>query len=268
MTDVSAAGVPAQPTAPAVPITPVPAAPVIAGSTPSAEGASVVVGTPSEGAAPALEGQAAPAEPAVIAGDVQPPADGVIAGDAPVEEPKPAEAEPPAEPAVEAAPTTPPEPIKYEPWALPEGVSLAEEQTGALNNILGKYNLSQDAGQEIVAYGAGLIKQAQEAMSQAQHDVFAESRAAQRKEFEKQAGNRRETVLADAKAGLALAMPNAKARAALLDVLTATGAGDNTHLIHAFATIGKQSRERSAPGPTLSTPKPSTAPERRYGKGK
>lgn len=287
MTDV-VGGAPAQTTPiTAVPVTPAAPAqatptPTPAVATPSAEGAPLG-STPSgaEGHMAGGDPQPASAQPAaspdaVIGGqaDPTPPAveaAPVIAGD---EAPAPAEGEvvTPEVKAGEEAPaslqTTPTEPLKYEPWTLPENVSLAEDQTSALNNIFTKGNISPELGQEIVTYGAGLIQKAQEALVQQQHDVFAKSRAAQRQEFEKQAGNKRETIVNDAKAGLAAAVPNAKARAALLDVLGATGAGDNTHIIHAFANIGRQARERSAPGPSLSTPKPKSAAERRYGPSK
>lgn len=279
MTDITAGGTPAPQATPttAVPVTPAPAQ---AAPTPTPAPAPAGAEGHTEGGTP--QPAASQPTPVVIEGQASPlaegtPADGVIAGgetptgdDAPkVDAPVVAETKAGEEaPAAEPAQPTPAEPIKYEPWTLPENVSLAEDQTSALNNIFAKGNIPPELGQEIVTYGAGLIQKAQEALAQQQHDVFAASRASQRKEFEKQAGNRRETILNDAKSGLAVAVPNAKARAALLEVLGATGAGDNTHVIHAFATIGKQARERSAPGPTLSTPKPKSAAERRYGPSK
>lgn len=209
-------------------------------------------------------------------------AEGVAAGAeaAPAAEAEAAPAEaPPAEPAAEAAPEGEKPPAEgenrdnapqfpvYEAFKLGEGLELAPEQSSALNNLLGKHNLSQEAAQEIVDFGSSILKGAQERLQQQQHDVFADTRRGWVKDFEKMAGNRRNTMLNDAKQAIADALPDQKQRTELWQVLAFTGAGDHPAVIRLLSNIGKRARERGAPASTTpANTKASDPADRRYGR--
>lgn len=196
--------------------------------------APAVVETAPEAAAPAAEAEAASEETAA-----EPAAEAAAAEDA-----APEAAEASAEPAK-------PEPPKYEDWKVPEGMSLDTERSSALSNIFGKYGLSQEAGQEIVDFGASYLRAQQERMEENQREVFAEMRRGWVQDFEKDSGNRRNTMLNDAKTAIREALPDEKQRAALWEALAITGAGDHPAVIRAWANIGKRLRERAAPSPGL-----------------
>lgn len=239
-----------------------------------------------DGGAPADAGAVAavPAEAAIVAAEapaeaaVEAPAPSAVEGAdeaAPAAEPEApaAEAEPvaPAEgeaPPAEAAPAEPVEPVApvYETFTLPDGFQAAPEQIEAFTGVLGKYGLTQEAGQELMDLHATSLKAMGEQLQQHQMDVFAETRRGWVQDFDKSAGNRRDTILNDAKWAITELVPDEKARTALWSVLAFTGAGDNKAVIGAFASAAKRLRERAAPPPPVPPRgKPQSAPDRRYG---
>ncbi len=168
----------------------------------------------------------------------------------------------------EAAPVEPPKPEapRYE-FKMPEGVVADAPVMSAYTNILGKYNMPPEAGQELLDFHANQMTVYAERVAQSQQDQFSETRRGWVKEFEKMAGNRRDTMLNDAKWAVMQFGGDKKQVAELWNVLNFTGAGDHPAVIRAFANIAKASRERSAPqhgNPAVSAPTdPAT---RRYGK--
>lgn len=181
------------------------------------------------------------------------------------EVPAPVEGEKPAEPAAEAAPA--PEPPKYaELLKVPEGLTMAPDQMTGYAALLTKFNLTPEAGQEMMDFGGAFLKQAQENLVQNQHDVFAETRRGFVAEAQKTFGNKFDTTVNDAKFAITSLVPDKKARAELWSVLSFTGAGDNRHVIGAFAAAGKILRERAAPGPSnpVNGTKSGNPAERRY----
>ena len=200
--------------------------------------------------------------------------------EAPAEPTEAAEPAKPAEPvapasaaaAEPAAPETAAEPVApvYQDFAFPEGITAQPEQITALTGILGKYNLTQEAGQELVDLHASTFQawtdQATEKMAQAQRDAFEETRAGWRKDVDKRFGNRRDTVLNDAKWALGELMPDAKKRSELHQMLAFTGAGDHPAMIELLSAATKKMRERTAPARGL-PPKnaPASPADRRYG---
>lgn len=213
-----------------------------------------------------LEGEAAPA-PAPAAEEVlavvEPEA--VIEPAAPVEPAPPVEGEKPAE--VAAEPQAPAAPV-YEEFKIPEGLQVAPEQLTAFTSTIGKYGLTQEAGQELMNLHAQTLQQATEAMAQRQQDVFAETRRGFVQDFDKSAGNKRDTILNDAKWAITELIPDAKARRELWDVFAFTGAGDHKAVINAFASAAKRLREANPPPKALpqNPAKGGTAADRRYGK--
>lgn len=247
--------VPAAPAAVEAPL--VTAAPIAAAPEPVAEVAAPVVEAVVEAPEPVVAEPAAPeAEPVEAAPEekVAEPA----AEPAPVEA-KPAEAQPEAAPLVVA-------PV-YEDFKLPEGLQAAPEQISSFHEVLGKHGLSQEAGQELMDLHASALQSAHEAMQQQQRDVFSETRQQWVKDFDKQAGNRRDTILNDAKFAIHNLVKDTKERAALHDVLAFTGAGDHPAVVNLLAKAGKKLREGVAPPPSLPNngAKSGRPEDRRYG---
>lgn len=225
---------------------------------PVAESAPVVA---AEVAAPALV--AAESAPAVEAPVEQP---APVEGAAPVVEAPAAEAKPPEEGA--AKPEVVAEPVKpaYPEFKIPEGVKAEPAVMSAYNNVLGKYAIPAEAGQELLDFHANQMRAAQQQMVQQQQDTFAETRKGFVRDFEKAAGNRRDTILGDAKWAINYLIPDKKQRAEFHSVLAFTGAGDHKAVIGALASAAKHLREREAPGPGVPSQTNSTsAADRRYG---
>lgn len=247
----------------------------MAEDTPPAVSPDVAPVAPVAPVVPAVE------SPAPAAPEPSAPADSV----APVAEPAPEvlpEAPAPESPAAEpAAPPTegekpegeaPPAqaeaaPPKYTDFKMPDGMTIAPEQNSAYANILGKYNLSQEAGQELMDFGGSIVKKTQEQMVQRQQDVFADTRRGFVSDAQKSFGNKFDTVVNDAKFAITELVPSKTARADLWNVLSFTGAGDHKAVIGAFAAAGKILREREAPGPSVpqNGAKPGSPADRRYG---
>ena len=153
---------------------------------------------------------------------------------------------------------------------MPEGIKAAPEQIEAFTGVLSKYGLTQEAGQELMDLHANALKQMADATTQGQFDTFAKMRGDWRKDFEKQAGNRRDTTLNDAKFALGEAVKDKKEREALDNVLGGiTGAGDHPLLINALARLGRRLRERSAPPQGVpQRGAPANKADQRYGRTK
>lgn len=218
-------------TAPEVPVVaPVVAAPVVAEAAAPAP-AEVVVAKAPDTPVEAPAADAAPVAPAAEAPQTDKPAE-------------PAEAAPAAEDAKPIAPI-------YTEFKMPEGLKADTAVITAYTNVLGKHNISQEAGQELIDFHANAMKQAVEQMGQQQQDIFAETRRGWIKDFDKQAGNRRDTILNDAKFAVAEVVKDKKDREAFWSVLNFTGAGDHPAVINAWAKVGKRLREREAPPPGL-----------------
>lgn len=227
-------------------VAPVEAVPVAVEAVAEAAPVEAEVEAPAEEAKPepsAVEGEAAPvAEPEVKAPDA-------------------AEAKPEGEAAPAEA-----EPLKYEAFKLPEGFTAQPEQIESFTGLIGKYGVPQEAAQELMDLHAGALQKAADAMAQHQQDVFAETRRGWVQDFEKTAGNRRDTILNDAKFAITDTIKDAKEREALWNVLAFTGAGDNPAVINAMAKMGRRLRERSAPAQGLpARAQPNNPADRRYG---
>jgi len=216
----------------------------------------------------------APVPVAAPAADATPPAPAPVAAPAPAPAP---EAAPPADalaPAPEASAEAPkpdaeppkPEAPKYE-FKFADTVKPQPEQVSAYSNILAKHNISPEAGKELVDFYGHNITAMQDAMAQQQQDVFAETRRSWQNDFYKQAGNRRDTILNDAKFAVGQILPDKKQREAFWEVLNYTGLGDHPANIMAWAKVGRVLRERAAPvDGQPNNPQNSQRPEdKRYG---
>jgi len=227
---------------------------------------------------PSVAVSAAPPEPAVAAAPVDAP---LAAPEVPatVEAPAteaapetPAEVAPEvvAEPAAEAPPAVAEaEPVApaYEAFKVPEGLTLPEERVAEYTAILGKHNLTQEAGQELIDLHASALGQMQASLAQHQQDAFADTRRTWREDFYKSAGNRSDTMANDAKWAITKLVTDAAQRKELYTVLDNTGAGDHKAVIGLLARAARVMRERDAPPPGLTPKAPERTPaQRRYDK--
>lgn len=240
--------------------------------------AAVVVSTPQTASAPSTlpptsTTEPAPASPVEATPSPEtPPADTTVAGAASSEIPvteqsasvdataKPEEAPLPVE-------ATPPAPVAYTDFTMPEGVTVEGPQLSAYKNILGKFALPQEAGQELLEFGAQSIKDAIKAEGQRQHDVFAKQQSEWTKQVDKEFGNRRDTVIQDANWVLANFGGTKEQRTKLNHDLAMTGAGNNPNFIRLLANIKKKLSEREAAPAGLPTNGARSVPayDRRYG---
>ncbi len=186
--------------------------------------------TTTEDRAPSLLSEAKPDEPAKP--ETKP-------AETKAEEPK---AETVAEP---AKPSAPP---KYESFALPDGVTIADEKMGAYTGILGEYEnkiiadpaqahaMVQEMGQKLVDFYVGEMRDNAERTARMQRDTWDRTIETWRGEFRDDpeiGGNRTDTSLA--RMGGLLEMYGQKAGSdrlsKLRDVFTTTGAGDNPEVL-------------------------------------
>lgn len=222
---------------------------------------------------PSVPGQSETPAPAPAEAPATPVAEPTPAApvEAPAAEPA-APTEPAADPAASDAPAEPTGPETaaapaYSDFKFPEGVTADPAQISAYTNILGKHGISQEAGQELVDFHTNAMQQVATAAAQRQKDVFAETQRVWAADVDKEFGNRRDTVVNDAKWAITELVPDKKARADLWNVLAYTGAGNHKAVIRAFANAAKRLKERGAPA-QAGSPKNSqtvSAPDRRYG---
>ena len=228
-----------------------------------------VAPTPAVDAAPVVETPVVAAEP-VVETAAEPVAEVVetAPAEAPAAEPV-AEGEKPVEAApAEEAKAAEPEPVKieYADFTMPEGVKAAPEQIEAFTGVLSKYGLSQEVGQELMDLHAAALRNMAEATTQNQQDVFMDVRRGWRAEVDKQFGNRRDTVMNEAKAIKAAVLTDAAEIKAFNDMLDYTGVGDHPAMVNFMAKAARRISERSAPPPGLSAKtQTQSAADRRYG---
>lgn len=178
---------------------------------------------------------------------------------------KPVEAKAPEAAPVEPQPEAPAGPV-YTDFKLPEGFNLKPEQLTGFTERLGKYGLTQDAGQDLLEFGTAQIKTAVDDARQQDRETFENMRADWRKEVDKTFGKDRDIAVGDANWLLNEAMQSKTDRKKMFEALALTGAGDNPYVIKALANIAKKLKERGAPPASLGARAPKQNPaDRRYG---
>ena len=219
---------------------------------------------PAPAQAPAAEAAAA-AEPAAV----EVPATETVVAAEPIAEPAAeAAAAEGDKPAAEAAPAEPPAPPTYTDFKIPEGLTIPEERLTEFTALAGESGLSQDQAQKYLDLHASVVKSAQEAMATNQREVYDKMNRDWREDFNRHYGNRANTVADDARFAIRESTRDPKERAAVFSVLSAdiTGAGNNRHVIGAFAALGRRLRERTAPA--VAAPargQPASRADKRYG---
>jgi hypothetical protein len=169
--------------------------------------------------------------------------------DANPEDVKPAEDAKPAEVVAE--------PLKYEPFTLPEGVKLDEERVGEYTGILSEYGIPQEAGQKLLDLYTNAAKTFVEHTSAEQHRVFGEVRAAWRSEImadPEMGGSGYHTTSAAVARMRDLFVPE-NDRQAFNDFLRVTGAGDHPQFWKLLHRVSQRFDEPS-PAPLPNGPAP------------
>lgn len=202
------------------------------------------------------------------------------ADEAGVVEPKAAEGaeEQPVALAAEAAGEgAAPEPVAYEPFTFPEGFTAPDDKIAEFSALIGGHQVPQETAQKLIDLHVQMARDMQAQMAQNQYDVFAQTRAGWLRDLDKQYGPRRPAVVESAKRAVMAAFADAngrfgeKAQAALKATWAAldyTGAGDNPHVITAFANLHRRLSERQAPTPSVPMNRASISkPDARYGNG-
>ena len=229
----------AAPAAPAVEIAPAaPAAvPEVAGA---AAAAPTTVDSPSPVEAPAADPATPAAEaekpaltphtdtPSLLSSTGEKPAEPAKPGDAPAADaPKAADA-----PAVVAA-----EPVTFEAFTLPEGVTLAEDQVKTFTDTLVNPELAPQArAQALVDMHVAALQQYADSTAAAQHKAFGDMRAGWRTEVMADAelgGAGHQTAMAAVARMRNLFVPESE-RAAFNSAMDLTGAGDHPAILRAF----------------------------------
>jgi hypothetical protein len=229
---------------------------------PAAAEAAPATPTPAPIVAPAVEAAPTP-EPAAPAPAPEVKAEGAPEVEAPKLELAAEEKKPEGAPA-EAATQTPP---VYAEFKMPEGFKAEPAQISAYSNILAKYSIPQEAGQELVDFHTNELKRYSEALAQQQRDTFAETRRGWVKQVDKEFGNRRDTIINDAKWAISEFGGDKKQLQQVWEVMAFTGAGDHPAVVRLLANMAKRLREREAPGASVPNAgiRSGSPAERRYG---
>lgn len=209
--------------------------------------AEAPLAAPVAASAPAIEPAPAPlvtAEPApIVEAPIAPVENAPVAeapkvGEAPKVEDATAE-----KPPVEAKPAAP----AYTDFKVPEGAKIDPAKISAYTNILGKYGITQDGGQELLDFHGNAVREVVEHVAQEQRDVFEKTRSHWVKDAKKEFGNRYDTVLSDAKWAIQQFGGNKAQIKELLSLYDFGGAGDHPAEIRAWANVAKKLKERQAP---------------------
>lgn len=169
------------------------------------------------------------------------------------EPPKPEAA--PAEAVAEApAPIAP----TYEPFALPEGIEAAPEAMTAYTGALGKYGITQEAGQELIALHAAQMQHYAEQTLARQHEVFGATRAAWRDQVMKDpeigGANYQHALAVVAELRDRFVPRSGPVHDEFNEALTISGLGDHPALLRWAYRIGMALREPAAPTPAMKPP--------------
>jgi hypothetical protein len=235
--------------------TPVPAAVTPQASEPQAP--ALPAASSSEPAPAAPEAPAEPAPPvepalktSLLSETDKPPVDGT---------PDEPEAKP------EAAPELPP--ITYEAFKLPDGVKFDDAEVGKYTTILGKYQVPQEAAQQLMDLYVQEHQRSQ-TLNQETWNRTRENWINAFKSDDEIGGNRVNTTLGrcraviDRYAGVA----GPERAQTLRDVFSATGAGDHPEVIRFINWIAGRTTEqaRVVPATVPKAPQPGSRATRRY----
>lgn len=185
-------------------------------------------------------------------------------------------ATPTAEPAAEPeTPAEAPAPLAYEPFAFPEGLVVAPDDTilAKFTALAGDIRMPQEKAQELVGfYGEAATKYAtdlQAHLAQRQWDTFTDTVKGWERDFREspEFSNRTDTVLNDARWAIQELGGTDEQVKELRDILLASGTGNHPAVIRFAANAARRLKEaRPGPRPAPTTSRPGDPADRRYGR--
>lgn len=244
-----AASAPAPQPAPVAAISPAPAVPAPAAPAPAP--AAAPAPTP-EAAAPTPASAPAAEPPTALGGEAPKPADKPADEKAPAAaEAKPAEGA--AEPEKKDGQSDSPAPPSFEPWSLPEGLTLDQETTGKFTGLLGKFEtdakvdhaMVQALGQDLVNFHLAEI----DALNQRTMTAWREAFTKQVKDWgdafkadPEWGGNGYQTTVNDAREFINRFGGNVEQQNEVHKLMDDYGVGNNLAVIRLFANAMRQMR--------------------------
>ncbi|MGC1300577.1 MAG: hypothetical protein WA869_36580, partial [Alloacidobacterium sp.] len=150
----------------------------------------------------------------------------------------------PADPAVAAPPV-------YTSFELPEGLSLDAEKMTAYTGVLGKYNLPQEAGQELMNMHAEAMQTYADHMMREQHRIFAETRENWTRQVmaDPELGGAGHQTAMGAIARMRDLLVSEPDRPAFEEFLRVTGAGDHPAFLKVLHKVARYFDEPAMPPP-------------------
>lgn len=215
---------------------------------PAVEAPAVEVAT-----APAIETkEAAPAEPAKP-GETVADVPSLLEG---AGEKKPADPAQPGEKPAEQ-PVQPQLATTYQAFEMPEGLVAAPEKMEAYTGVLGKYGISQEAGQELVNLHADAMKNFAEETLRNQHKAFNETRSKWANEVraDPELGGAGHQTAMTAVARMRDLFVAEKDLPAFNEFLRVTGAGDHPQFLKLLHNAARHFDEPPLPPPNPRPPK-------------
>jgi len=239
-----------------------------------AEGASVAAPAPvqqaAESAAPAT-----PAIPAATSAETLSEAPKAPEAAAPAETPaleKSLLSDAPKPEEVKPAPVKPeqsaePQPVAYEPFRLPDGVTVDADRLKIFTEALGAQRAPQDFGQKLVDMHMEELARVRDAWTAHQVEAWNTTQNAWKDQVRNDpeiGGSRFETTLQAARGLIGAHGGSPAEQQALLEALDITGAGNNPAVIRFLSRLGAAMKE-GAPAPMTSVTPKQDPITRRYG---
>jgi hypothetical protein len=167
----------------------------------------------------------------------------------------------------EEAPPASSKDFTLEPFTVPEGITLAEDQLKELQTILVEASptkeVAQATGQKLVDLFVKEVQQLEAAQQRQWEDTNAEWVKAVKADPEI-GGNRIDTALRNCASVIETFGGTKEQKAEIREALKITGAGNHPAMVRLFNRIGEALGEgQPKPAPTP-TPKPQTRAQRRY----
>lgn len=196
------------------------------------------------------------ADPEPVIVPEQKPAEQKPADDKPAEGDKPAEA-----PKEEANQSDKPAPLPaYEPWTLPEGVTLDEKQTSEFSSLLGEFQNSSKAeqalvqkfGQTLVDRHIALVNDNNQRLHEAYQNGWVKQTEGWKDAFVKDpeiGGKRQETTVASANEFIRTHGGTPEQQKDFRDLMTQTGIGNHPAMIRMLANAMTRFNEPKQPAP-------------------
>lgn len=149
------------------------------------------------------------------------------------------------------------EPVKYEPFTLPDGVPVDDAKVSAFQDLIGPHKLDQETAQKLVDLHTSTLKSFQDAVFAKQHSDFAETRQGWVRQILSDpvlGGSGHQTALMAAARMRDLLVPEAD-RAEFADFMRITGAGDHPAMMRLLHNAARLFDEPAAP-PIAARPVP------------